>query len=390
MRRTELLQEIKMMRFREAFAEWKAGRLTQQEAARLLGVCERSFRRYCSRYDLGGLAGLKDGRLGRPSHLRAPQHESWELVKSYEARHKGWTAKHFYAWYQRAGGKRSYTWVKKTLQKAGLVRKAPHRGAHRKRRDRAPLPGMLLHQDGSRHEWVPGQYWDLIVTMDDATNEHYDMRFVEEEGTRSSFEGVEAVIRAKGLFSSLYTDRGAHYWVTKREGEAVDKTRPTQFGRAMQQLGIEMIPAYSPEARGRSERAFRTHQERLVRELAMHGITTMAGANTYLAEHYRVAFNLEFSQPSLEAGSAFVPCTTDLKEVLCEHVERKVGGDNCVTFFGVTLQISKQQYRCNLVGVPVRIHRYTDDTLAVFHGPRCLGRYRAEGEPIVQETSVAA
>lgn len=378
------------MRFREAYADWKAGRLTQAEAARLLGVCERTFRRYGTRFERGGWAALADRRLGRASHRRAPQDEVRELTQTYRARHQGWTAKHFYAWYRRSGGLRSYTWVKQTLQKAGLVRKAPYRGAHRKRRDRAPLPGVMLHQDGSRHEWVPGQWWDLIVTMDDATNEHYDMRFVQEEGTRSSFAAVAAVIRAKGLFSSLYTDRGGHYWLTLRAGAAVDKSRPTQFGRAMRQLGIEMIPAYSPEARGRSERAFRTHQERLVRELVLAGITDMAAANAYLEAHYRPAFNLEFMQPALEVGSAFVPCTTDLTEIFCEHFERKVGRDNCVAFCGLALQIDKQRDRRYLVGTSVRVHRYLDDSLGVFHGPRCLGRYHPSGEPIVEGQSVAA
>jgi hypothetical protein len=209
-------------------------------------VCERTFRRYLDRYEEAGLEGLIDHRLGQVSHRRAPVDEVMALTTSYRARHQGWSAKHYYAWYRRAGGRRSYTWVKRVLQKAELVRKSAKRGAHRKRRDRAPLPGMLLHQDGSRHEWVPEQRWDLIVTMDDATGEHYGMEFVEEEGTRSSFSGVAAVIRARGLFSALYTDRGSHYWFTPYAGGKIDRRTPTQFGRALQQLGIEMIAAYSP------------------------------------------------------------------------------------------------------------------------------------------------
>jgi len=166
---------------------------------------------------------------------------------------------------------------------------------------------MLLHQDGSRHEWVVGKKWDLIVTMDDATNEHYSMFFVSEEGTASSFQGIRDVILRKGLFSSLYTDRGSHYWFTPKEGGKVSKTQLTQFGRAMKQLGIQMIPAYSPEARGRSERAFQTHQQRLVRELALYGITDIDAANRYLAEVYMPAYNDEFAQPALEEGSVFIP-----------------------------------------------------------------------------------
>ena len=194
--------------------------------------------------------------------------------------------KHYYAWYRRDGGTRSYNWVKNTLQAAGAVKKAVKRGAHRKRREPAPWPGMLLHQDGSPHQWVPGQQWDLIVTMDDATNEHYSMFFCDEEGTQSSFQGVREVIEAHGLFCSLYTDRGSHYWHTPEAGGKVDKVNLTQFGRAMKQLGIEMIPAYSPEARGRSERAFGTHQARLPKELALAGITDMAAANAYIRDVY--------------------------------------------------------------------------------------------------------
>lgn len=368
------------MRFEEAYAGWQAGRLRQEEAARRLGVCARTFRRHIDRYEEDGLDGLIDRRLGQISHRRAPVDEVLALTNRYRQRHQDWSAKHFFAWYRRDGGTRSYTWVKRRLQEAQLVPRAPKRGAHRKRRDRAPLPGMLLHQDGSRHEWVPGQRWDLIVTMDDATSEHYDLRFVAEEGTRSSFEGVARVIRAHGLFSALYTDRGSHYWFTPAAGGKVDKRTPTQFGRAMRQLGIEMIAAYSPQARGRSERAFRTHQQRLVRELTAAGITDLAAANDYLETHYRAAHNAEFAQPALESGSAFVPWAgAHLEDILCEQFERKVGADNCVSFGRLTLQIPKQRHRCHFVKLAVRVHRYLDDSLAIFHGPRCLARYSAAG-----------
>ena len=209
------------------------------------------------------MAGLDDKRLTQASHRRAPADEVMKLGELYREHYRGWNVKHFHSWYTRDGGKRSYTWVKNTLQRQGLVTKVKQKGVHRQRRDRSPLPGMMLHQDGSSHEWVKGKRWDLIVTMDDATNEHYSMFFVDEEGTASSFQGVRDVIMKKGLFSSFYTDRGSHYWFTPKEGEKVSKTQLTQFGRAMQQLNIEMIPAYSPEARGRSERMFRTHQDRL-------------------------------------------------------------------------------------------------------------------------------
>jgi hypothetical protein len=242
------------------------------------------------------------------------------------------------------------------------------------------MPGMMLHQDGSRHEWVPGKKWDLIVTMDDATNEHYSMFFVDEEGTISSFRGVRDVIVQRGLFCSLYTDRGSHYWFTPKEGGKVSETRLTQFGRAMQQLGIQMIAAYSPEARGRSERAFQTHQDRLVKELALHGITDMDTANRYLADVYRPAFNDEFMQPPSEEGSAFVPWVGEsIDDILCHQDQRIVSADNCVSFEGMKLQIPTNPYRCHYVKATVRIHRYFDGSLAIFHGPKKLAGYDSQG-----------
>ena len=324
MKRAEWLQEIKKMRFEEAYSGWTERRLTQEEAARLLGVCARKFRRYIDRYEEEGLDGLADKRLTQVSHRRAPVDEVLRLVDGYRRRHDGWSVKHYYAWYRRDGGTRSYSWVKHTLQAAGAVKKAAKRGAHRKRREPSPWPGMLLHQDGSPHEWVPGQHWDLIVTMDDATNEHYSMFFCAEEGTQSSFEGVREVIEGHGLFCSLYTDRGSHYRHTPEAGVKVDKLNLTQYGRAMKQLGIEMIPAYSPEARGRSERAFGTHQARSPKELALAGITDMDAANAYLRNSYLPAFNAEFAHPSREDSSAFVPCpaSVHLDDILCVQEAR--------------------------------------------------------------------
>jgi hypothetical protein len=343
-------------------------------------VCERTFRRYIDRYEEDGLQGLIDKRLSQLSHRRAPVDEVMRLVDQYRRRHDGWSAKHFYAWYRRDGGTRSYTWVKSRLQEAQLVPKAKQRGAHRKRRERSPLPGMLLHQDGSTHEWVPGQQWDLIVTMDDATNEHYSMFFVDEEGTLSSLRGVREVIAARGLFCALYTDRGSHYWTTPEAGGKVDKVNLTQFGEAMKRLGIDMIPAYSPQARGRSERAFATPQARLPKELALAGITEMAAANRYLDDVYRPAFNREFSHPAREEGSAFVPFLGGgLDDVLCEQYERTVGKDNCIRFEGLVLQIPADRHRCHYVKAKVRVHRYADGGLAVFHGPRRLATYGADG-----------
>ena len=379
------------MRFGEAYEGWHSGRLTQAEAGQLLGMCERSFRRYLSRYEAEGLEGLIDRRLEHRSSRRAPVDEVMALTEQYRSRHSGWNVKHFHSWYKRDGGTRSYTWVKKRLQEATLVPKAAQRGAHRKRRERSALPGMMIHQDGSTHEWVARQKWDLIVTMDDATSEHYAMFFVDEEGTASSMRGVREVMAAHGLFGSFYSDRGSHYWHTPEAGGKVDKEKLTQFGRAMRQLGIEMIAAYSPEARGRSERAFGTHQGRLPQELALAGITNMAEGNRYLTQVYLPAFNAEFVQPAMADGTAFVPWIGGrLEEILCEQYERTVGADNCVRFENLILQIPSDRHRCHYVKARVRVNRYANGALALFHGPRGLAYFTPDGKPITDQLQQAA
>ena len=379
------------MRFEDAYVGWNEGRLTQGEGALLLGVCERSFRRYLVRYEAEGLDGLIDRRLEQGGHNQAPVDEVMALTERYRSAHRDWNVKHFHSGYQRSGGERSYTWVKKHLQEAQLVPKAEKKGAHRKRRDRSPLSGLMIHQDGSTHEWIVGQQWDLINTMDDATSWHYSMFFVEQEGTESSFRGVREVIEAHGLFSSFYSDRGSHDWHTPEAGGQVDKANLTQFGRAMAHLGIEMIAAYSPEARGRSERAFGTHQGRLPQELALAGITDMAAANRYLQEVYLPAFNAEFAQPAPEEGSAFVPWIGgSLDDILCEKYERTVGADNCVRFENLILQIPADQHRCHYVKAKVSVLRHAKGNLSIFHGPRRLANYTREGKLITKKLKQAA
>jgi transposase len=372
------------MRFEEVYERRQRRTLTMADAAEMLGVTERTFRRWSGRYDAEGAAGLLDRRIGRVSARAVPVDEALRMVTDYQTRYTGWTVRHFHErWQAEHGGTRSYTWTKKALQQAGHVARAPRRGAHRKKRPRKPLPGMMLHQDGSTHEWVPGCQWDLIVTMDDATSEIYSAFFVEEEGTMSSFQGLREVIEAKGLFSSLYTDRGSHYWLTEEAGGNVDKSRPTQVHRALQQLRSTLIPAYSPEARGRSERAFRTLQDRLPKELALAGITAMAAANQYLTARFLPAYNQRFAVPALEAGTAFVPWSgAALADILCVQEDRVVANDNTVPYQRKRLQIPQDTHRFHYVKATVRVHEYPDGTLAVFHGPRCLARYQADGTPI--------
>ena len=377
------LQETRLMRFQEVYGSWQEARLTQEEAALILGVSDRTFRRYIDRYEENGLEGLADKRLTQASHRRAPVDEVMALVDLYSSRHQGWNARHFHDWYCKQGGGRSYTWVKNQLQQAKLIPKAKLKGVHRKRREASALPGMMIHQDGSTHEWIVGQKWDLISTMDDASNEHYSMFFCDEDGTASSFQGVKETIVKRGLFSSFYSDRGSHYWHTPEAGGKVDRNNLTQFGRAMAHLGICTIAAYSPEARGRSERAFETHQGRLPNELALMGITTMEAANRYLRENYLPAFNRKFAHPAREEGSAFMPYIgPSLNDILCEQHERTVQHDNCVKFENLVLQISKNEYRCNYIKAKVRVHRHLDETLSIFHGPRKLADYDSKGQQV--------
>lgn len=377
------------MRFEELYGRQQRRELTMGEAAEMLGVTERTFRRWRDRYDTDGAEGLQDRRLGRPSGRALPLDEVLRMMPLYESRYTGWTVKHFHErWHAEHGGTRSYTWAKKTLQAVGHVARAPRRGAHRKKRPRKPLPRMMLHQDGSAHEWVPGCQWDLIVTLDDATSALYSAFFVEEEGTMSSFQGLQAVIETQGLFSSLYVDRGSHYCYTEEAGGRVDKTRLTQVHRALRQLGSTLIAAYSPEARGWSERVFRTLQDRLPKELALAGITEMAAANRFLCERFLPAYNQRFAVSTAETGMAFIPWIgQNLAEVLCVQEERVVANDNTVRYQGRSLQIPPDPHRFHYVKVTVRVHESPDGTLAVFHGPRCLARYRPDGQRIEAESA---
>jgi transposase len=379
------------MRWDDAYDGWRTGRLNQEEAAQLLGICERSFRRYIDRYEEDGLDGLRDKRISEVSHRRAPVDEVLRLETLYKQRYDGWTAAHFFERYQdEHKGARSYTWVKKSLQAAGLMAKGRRRGPHRKARLRAAIPGLMIHQDGSTHEWVPGRKWDLIVTLDDATSEVYSGFFVDEEGTFSSLRGVKETLEKRGIFSSFYSDRGSHYWVTNEAGDRVDRTRPTQFGRAMGQLGIQMIAAYSPEARGRSERFFRTLQDRLPKEMALEEIQTMEAANAFL-KRFWPRFNRRFMVKAREPGSAFVALAgVGLNDILCVQTERTVGRDNCVSYQGRKLQIPPDPSRLQYVRARVRIHHYLNNELAIFHGPRKLARYHANGGLIEKQRKAAA
>ena len=335
MRRTEQLQGLRLMKFEDVYGRCYRGDLSQIEASEILGVSERTFRRWRDRWEADGAEGLYDRRLGRVSARRAPVDTVARVLELFETRYWDFTAKHFHEkLVAEHGFGLSYNWLRLSLQAHGKIKPARRRGAHRRKRPRRPMAGMMLHQDGSSHEWVAGQWWDLIVTLDDATSEVYSGFFVTEEGTMSTFRALGEAIAAKGLFCSLYADRGSHYWHTAQAGGGVDKDNPTQVGRALNQLGIELIPAYSPEARGRSERMFGTLQKRLPQELRLAGISTMEDANRFLKEVFWPAHNARFAAPAAEAGSAFVPFAGALDDILCVQEERVVAGDNTLRYKG--------------------------------------------------------
>jgi transposase len=394
MNRTTWLQDRRMQKFRDVLSRWERSELSMMEAGELLGMSERQFRRYRDRYEEDGLEGLVDGRLGRPSPKRVPARDLRLMLELYRDAYRGWNVKHFHEHLVRDHDFRwGYTWVKTQLHTAGLVDRARRRGAHRRKRERKPCEGMMLHQDGSRAEWLDGQPGlDLVVTMDDATSTVYSAFLVEEEGTASTFRALLEVFGACGLPSSFYTDRGSHYFFTPKAGEAVDKDRLTQVGRALDRLGIEHIPAYSPEARGRSERMFGTLQGRLPKELKLAGIGDMESANRFIREVYLPAHNARFARPPAIAESAFVTVRdpAGLADILCVEEERVVARDNTVAYAGLRLQLPQSRLRAHYVKARVKVRQYPDGALAVFHGPRLVARYDADRSPTQGERLQAA
>jgi transposase len=386
MRRTTVLWEVFVTRFSDAFRRFQKRRLTAEEAGELLGMSGRHFRRLCGRYEEDGVDGLRDRRIGRASPRRAAEAELARMRELFCERYSGFNVKHFHEQLQaRHGYKLCYTVTRLALQRAGLVPKAPHRGKHRKKRVRRPLPGMLVFQDGSTHRWIPAldRDFDLVVTLDDATGAILSALLVDQEGTASSFLGLGETIATHGLFGALYTDRGAHYFLTPKAGGKVDRTRLTQVGRALAQLGITHIPSYAPEARGRMERAFGTLQGRLPQELRLAGVTSVAAANRYLKATFVPAYNHRFAVPAAEPGSAFIPYLgRPIEDILCVHDERQVGRDNCVLWNGRALQIPPQRHRHHYVRATVRVHEYPDGRLAIFDGPTRLAAFDHKGQPI--------
>ena len=373
------------MKVQEVILRAMARKISWWQAAEIIGISDRSMRRWRERYEQFGFRGLFDRRRGKPSPKRVPMAMVEQVLELYREKYFDLNVRHFH---EKLTGEHqialSYSWVKGVLQGAGLIGRGRKRGVHRQRRPRRPLPGMLLHIDGSEHRWFQDDRWyDLLVILDDATSEIYYAQLVEEEATLTVMAGLQEVIERKGVFCALYSDRGSHFWLTPKAGEAVDPHRLTQVGRALRELGIRMIPAYSPQARGRGERNFGTWQGRLPQELRLAGCRTLEQANQFLRERYLGEFNRRFQVAAAERGSAFVPCPRrDLERVFSLQFERTVNRDNTVRVQNLTLQIEPVKWRGTLAGCTVIAHQHLDTTLSLSYGPHCLGRYDAAGAPL--------
>lgn len=373
----------RMMKLQDVLLKAMAKKITWWDAAEIIGVSDRTMRRWRERLDSDGYSGLADRRRGKPSEKRVPLATVEKVLGLYRETYYDLNMRHFHEKLRQVHGiMLSYTWVQKALQGAGLVARRGKRAKHRRRREPRPMPGMLLHIDGSRHQWFSDERWyDLIVMLDDATKEIYYAQLVEEESTRTVMAALRTVIETKGLFCALYSDRGSHFFVTMKAGEKVDKSRFTQVGRALKELGVQMIAAYSPQARGRSERSFGTWQGRLPQELRLAGITAIEAANAFLRERYIGEFNSKFTVPAKEKGTAFRRTSrADLNWIFTVQSERVVDKDNTVAIGDRRWQLEKARFRHSLAGTTVTIHEHLDETVSIRYGPHVVGRFNALGE----------
>ena len=374
------------MKVQDVLLKAMAKKITWWAAAEILGVTDRTMRRWREKLEKDGYAGLADRRKGKPSAQRIPLATIEKVLALYREMYYDLNIRHFHEKLREDHAiELSYTWVQKALQGAGLVAKRHKRGPHRRRRPRRPLPGMLLHIDGSKHQWFNDERWhDLIVLLDDATTEIYYAQLVEEESTRTVMAGVKEVVETEGLFCALYSDRASHFFVTKKAGEKVEKHRLTQLGRALKELGVQTIAAYSPQARGRSERNFGTWQGRLPQELRLAGISTVQGANQFLRDKYIKEFNAKFSVPAAEKGTAFRRTSRgDLNWIFTVQIERVVGKDNTVAIGDRLWQIDKTRFRSSLAGSTVTIHEHLDETVSIRFGPHVVGRFDSKGDKLI-------
>ena len=367
----------RMMKLQDVILKAMARKLTWIQAAEIAGMSVRNMQRKRQSYQDYGYDGLFDQRRGKRSIHRVPMATAERVLALYRDKYPDFNVRHFHEKLKETEGiQLSYSWVKQALQGAGLVARRRKRGPHRRRRPRRPMPGMLLHIDGSKHRWFQDdRYYDLLVILDDATSRIYYAQLVAEESTRTVMAALREVIEREGLFCTLYSDRASHFFVTPKAGEPVDKSRLTQVGRALKELGVQMIPAYSPQARGRSERSFGTWQSRLPQELRLAGITGLDEANRFLRERYIAEFNLKFAVKASLRGTTFRRCgRSDLDWIFSIQTERVVEKDNTVAIRDQWWQLDKSRWRHTLAGQTVTIHQHLDGTVSIRYGPHVVGR----------------
>jgi transposase len=375
------------MQVQEVVFRAMAGEIHWFRAADILGVSARTMRRWRERYEERGPDAFFDRRRDTPSRRRASGADLAQVLQLYRERYRGFNVRHFCEIARREHQvTRSYSWVKHALQTAGLVPKSRPRGRHRRRREPRACLGEMLHIDGSPHAWLalaPEVRATLIAVVDDATTRLLYAQLEETESTDTIMRALQDVFTAQGLPMALYSDRASWAFYTPKAGGPVDKTRLTQVGRALARLGIEHIPAYSPQARGRSERLNRTVQDRLVNELRVAGITTRAAANTYLRDVFIPHYNDTFSRLPRDPEPAWVALDdVDLDQILCHEDTRVVGQDNTVAVDTVALQVAKQPGRRTCAGISVIVRRHLNGHYAIWRGTQRWGQYDATGRPV--------
>jgi hypothetical protein len=395
MRRAErqLAQEAKAMTREEILRKAFEGKLTWQQAADICGLTARHLRRLRERYQANGRAGLVDGRAGRRQPLRIPEETLDELCRLKQEVYPDFSIRHFHQFATEKHGLRlSYTMTRNVLQLRGLVDKSPGRGKYRRRRERRPMRGMLVHLDASTHRWLPElPMADLVVALDDADGRILHARFVPQEGTVSTLEALWHVLLRWGRFCALYTDRGSHFCTTTEAGHDPDEEQQGQVWRVLKALGIRHILARSPEARGRSERCFGTLQGRLPQELRLAGIHDYEAANAYLAQHFVPDFNRRFVVEPTHPESAFVQIAgVDLELLLSVQHERVVHNDNTVSLNGLVLQLPATAQRVHFARCPVLVHEFLDGRLGVSYQGKLLARFTRDGQLVTPRKKKAA
>lgn len=377
------------MKIQEVILKAMSGELTWLQAADILRMSPRSLRRWRARYERKGYSGLLDRRTNTPSPRAAPYEEVEEVLRLYRDRYGGFNVRHFHQVAKREHGVRlSYSYVKKALQEAGLVKKRRARGKHRRRRERKPCLGQMLHIDGSLHPWLalkPDDKQMLIAVIDDATSRVLYAQLEAAESTETIMKALRNVVETHGIPMALYSDRAKWAAYTPPGGGKVDKSKPTQVGRALDELGVEHILAYSPQARGRSERLNRTFQDRLVNELRVAGVRTAAAANRYLRDRFIAQHNQDFARPPADPHNAFVRVgRVDLDLIFCHQQQRVVAKDNTVVLRRLRMQLDKQPGRRTCAGLKVLVRRHLDRTHSVWWGKRCVGRFDSRGRQLAK------